>query len=473
MRSAFTNHSVFSLLPAMMLAGCVLITSLAFGQDIVINEIFENVPLTRVLKRLRNEYHVKIAYDNQLVKGITVNVRLQKAGLSDAMKQILNGTSLTHRVINGKVILIPVQEIPVSSEENTSRAMFTISGIIKDDESGERLPNATILIAGTNHDAITNTDGFFTIMDIPSDTCTLLIQYLGYGSKKIKLKAIPDLSRLSVGLRSETQLLEDVEISDRYESPLQIDGEISKSAFNPKALANLPSLAGQDLFRTLQLIPGVSGTDESSSGLVIRGSIPSQNLILLDGFTIYHLDHFFGIFSALNADIIKDVQIYKGGYDSKYGGRVSGVVDITGRQGTTTKPKFTLGANLISVNASADIPLSKKISFLFATRRAYTDVIQSRLYKKLFNLARDTDEQVKRPVNDPLFDRLEPDFYFYDVNSKITYRPTQKDNITLSLYGGKDHLYAESKNAQQYNTISFEDQLNENTHWGNSGLSLR
>ena len=108
------------------------------------------------------------------------------------------------------------------------------------------------------------------------------------------------------------------------------------------------------------LLPGVGGTNESSAGLVIRGSIPSQNLILLDGFTIYHLDHFFGVFSAINADFIKDVQIFKGGFDAKYGGRVSGVVDITGKSGNTNYVKGTFGINMISTNATIEIPVGKE-----------------------------------------------------------------------------------------------------------------
>lgn len=470
-RSSIFNHLV-SILTLWVISS--LACSNTIAQGIFITENFNKVSLSKIFKRLKNKYDLKIAYDNQLVQDVTISAQLEDLPLSDALEKILSQTELTHQIINGKVIIIPKTNSSSDKISKPNQSSVHISGMIKDDESGEQLPNATVVLVGTNHGAITNTDGYFTIMDVPSDTCTLLVQYLGYGTKKVKLSTVADLSKIAIGLRSETQLLEDVIVTDQSESPLQIDDEVSKSAFNTKALAHLPSLAGQDLFRTLQLMPGVSGTNESSSGLMIRGSVPSQNLILLDGFTIYHLDHFFGIFSGLNADIIKDVQIYKGGFDSKYGGRVSGVVDITGRQGSTTKSKFSLGANLISVNATADIPISKKISFLFATRRAYTDVIQSSLYKKLFTMARDTDEQVKRPVENPLFNRLEPEFYFYDVNSKITYRPSQKDNITLSLYGGKDRLYAESKNSQTYpNNISFEDALDEHTQWGNNGLSLR
>lgn len=444
------------------------------AQNILLTENFENVTLEKVLKKIRSHYKVKIAYDDQLVEKIIVNQNLDKIPLDEAFRRILFNTDLTYQLLNGKVLIVPR---PFEATNNTapSRFNFNVSGVIKDDETGETLPNATIHIVGTNAGTISNTDGFFTIIHVPNDTCTLTVNYLGYVSKKIPLKEVADLSRLAITLRSDRKILDVVVITDQYESTMAITEEISKTAFDPKSLTSLPSLGGHDIFRTLQLLPGVSGTNESSAGLVIRGSIPSQNLILLDGFTIYHLDHFFGVFSAINADFIKDVQIYKGGFEARYGGRVSGVVDITGKSGSTNNTKGNFGINMMSTNATIEIPVGKKVSMLFSTRRAYSDIIQSSLYKKLFNIARNNDEQIKRPFENEKLDAIEPKFYFYDFNSKITYRPTRKDNIALSIYGGKDNLSSDKTDSitDIANQISFKEILTENTVWGNNGVSLR
>ena len=443
------------------------------AQDIIIHENFENVTLSKVLKKIRDDYNVKIAYDNALVENIIINQRLENITLVEALTRILSTTGLTHQLLNGKIIIIPRQAETVNTVPQ--RFNFNASGIIKDEETGETLPNATIYLTGTNAGTTSNTDGFFTLMHIPDDTCSLTINYLGYVSKKIRLNEVTDLSSLSIPLQSDRKLLDVVIITDQYESPLAVTEKISKSAFDPKALTSLPSLGEHDIFRTLQLLPGVSGTNESSAGLVIRGSIPSQNLILLDGFTIYHLDHFFGVFSAINADFIKDVQIYKGGFDAKYGGRVSGVVDITGKSGSTTKTKGNFGINMVSTNATIEVPVGKKVSLLFSTRRAYSDIIQSSLYKKLFSIARHNDEQIKRPFENAKLDAIEPKFYFYDFNSKITYRPSRKDNIALSIYGGKDNLSGDKTDSISDITrqISFKETLTESTVWGNNGVSLR
>ena len=444
-----------------------------WAQDVFIKENFQNTPLEEVLKTIRRNYNVKIAYDNQLIENIVITKKLDNVRLNDALEQILSNTGLTHRMLNGKVILIPRQNDPPAA--GPIRSDITVSGVIKDEETGETLPNATISITGTTTGTTSNTDGFFTIVRIPSDTSTLTISYLGYVSQKISLKNVSDLSKAFVSLRADRKVLSEVIVTDQYESPLAVTEEISKSAFDPKALTSLPSLGEHDIFRTMQLLPGVSGTNESSAGLIIRGSIPSQNLIQLDGFTIYHLDHFFGVFSAINADFIKDVQIYKGGFEAKYGGRVSGVVEITGKSGNTNYVKGTFGINMISTNATLEIPVGKKVSMLFSTRRAYSDIIQSTLYKELFSVARNNDEQIKRPFENPKLDAIEPTFYFYDFNSKITYRPTRKDNIALSIYGGKDNLYGSKSDSIKDITqnIFFKESIDENTVWGNNGVSLR
>lgn len=437
----------------------------------IITEKFNNVPLVGVLRKLSSTYDIKIAYDNERVRGITINLEFKNTPLEEALKKILDGTALTYQLINDKVVIVPKNENVVQRPTQT----ISVSGVVADQETGESLPNAYIQVAGSNYATVSNTDGFFTLINVPSDTSTLIIHYLGYAIKRLKLDSQLTGTKIDIALQQNFSQLSEVTIIDQYETPIKINEQISKVAFNPKSLSSLPSLGEQDLFRTLQLLPGVSATNESSAGLVVRGSNPSQNLVLLDGFTIYHLDHFFGVFSALNSTVLKDVQIYKGGYEAKYGGRVSGVVDITGKTGNTSNPAFSMGANLISINALAEIPIGKKISFLFAGRRAFTDIIQSDLYQKLFDISQKNDEQLKRPLDNELFDDIQPAFYFYDVNAKLTFKPSQKDILSLSLYSGKDNLSGKNSNAQvSFNPPrSFSDNLTENTHWGNNGLSLR
>ena len=133
--------------------------------------------------------------------------------------------------------------------------------------------------------------------------------------------------------------------------------EVSQVTFSPRQVDYLPTLGETDLFRSLQLLPGISGVSDGSSGLYVRGGTPDQNLVIFDGMTVYHVDHFFGIFSAFNADAVKDLQVYKGGYPAKYGGRLSSVVELTGKTGDVNRLQLGVGGNLLSSNALLEVPL--------------------------------------------------------------------------------------------------------------------
>nr|WP_281349584.1 TonB-dependent receptor [Fulvivirga aurantia] len=381
-------------------------------------------------------------------------------------------TGLTFNIINGKVVIYAA---PPEDSEAPKKYNFQLSGKIADVTSGESLPNALIKVKGTNKGTVSNVDGHFTLFKVPTDTSTIVIDYLGYMTKEIKLSPDLPFSEIEIELQSDIEMLDDITISDSYDQPIAVNREISRMAFNPKALQTLPTLGEHDLFRTLQYMPGVSATNESSSGLSIRGSLPSQNLVLLDGFTLYHLDHFFGVFSALNSDVIKDVQIYKSGYSAKYGGRVSGVVDITGKSGGADKATYSIGANLLSLRATAQIPIGKKVSVLASFRRSFTDAVQSDLYKNLFDIVRENDDQINRPVENDRFEEIEPEFYFTDINFKTAYRPSNKDIISLSAYGGRDHLYGETIDSASFAPLDifYQESLTERNEWGNGGVGLR
>ncbi|MEM9857385.1 MAG: TonB-dependent receptor [Bacteroidota bacterium] len=442
--------------------------------ETMVNEVYENAKLPAVLKQFRKDYKVKIAYDDQLVSGISINLVIEKATVTEALKQILTSANLDYLWVNDKIVIVPKTQ-SIGSSEESKKTNLTINGTVKDAVTGETLPNALIQIDGTTVGTASNVDGFFTLVKVPSDTATLAISYLGYMPKRIKLSPDLSLKNLSITMQTDVQVLEDITIYDSYNQSMEVTNTVSKVSFNPRSMTSLPSLGELDLFKTIQLMPGISGENESSANLIIRGSLPSQNLVLLDGFTIYHLDHFFGLFSALNPDVVKDVQVYKGGFESKYGGRVGGVVDIVGKTGNTNEPTLNLGLNLISTRATLEAPIGKKINTLISFRRAFTDVIQSGLYTKLFKIARRNDEQIARPIENERLDEIQPDFFFTDFNSKFSYRPTNKDIISLSIYAGLDNLSGNTTTRVEDNAANafFEETLNETTEWGNNGISLK
>lgn len=351
-------------------------------------------------------------------------------------------------------------------------AQRTLSGIIIAEDNQERLPFADVVIKGTNQGTSTNVDGFFSLIDIPEEALTLQVLYVGYTTTEIEIEAgNSEVKNLKIQLQSGVQLSEIVVADKSYKVMNASDG-ISTIQVSPAQLALLPNVGEVDIFRSLQLLPGVSGSNESSSGLYVRGGTPDQNLVLLDGMTVYNVDHFFGFFSAFNADAVKDVQLYKGAFPAKYGGRLSSVVDLTGKTGSPTKLQGNLGLNLLNVRAGIQVPLFKKGSFSINGRRSYTDIIRSGVYNKIFDVFTQTENP---PDIDGLeINTVEPDFYFFDLNSKLSINPTDKDVVALSYYSGADHLVEFndiSIERGENPTILIELDVDEKSDWGNTGFS--
>jgi hypothetical protein len=248
----------------------------------------------------------------------------------------------------------------------------------------------------------------------------------------------------------------------------------------PQKLATLPNIGEKDVIRSFQLLPGVSAANESSSNLYVRGGTPDQNLLLYDGFTVYQVDHLYGFYSAFNSNAIKDVQLYKGGFESKFGGRLSSVTEITGKDGNSKN--FTMGGeiSLLSFNLYLEVPIGKRFTSLIAFRRSYQGLLYDKIFKQFNNV-----NQVKQvsfnggkepPGGGPSLTSTVTS-YFYDFNAKFTYRPSPKDILSLSFYNGTDKLDNGTSMGNSSGTggsgFSFSMQNSDLTKYGNLGGGLR
>ncbi|MDP8206459.1 MAG: TonB-dependent receptor [Candidatus Electryonea clarkiae] len=379
--------------------------------------------------------------------------------------------------------------IPEALSIDREAQVCDISGYVFDEDNGETLPSANVLIKGTTRGSSTNLDGHFVIVDAPAQICTLQVRYIGYAIKEVIVDNTKQSSEtLRIELIQDALSGEEVTFfGDKYEIWKNAD-DVSQVTFSARQVSRLPRLGEADIFRSLQLLPGVSGANDGRSGMYIRGGSPDQNLVILDGMTVYHVDHFFGVFSAFNTDAVKDIQLYKGGYPARYGGRLSSVVDLTGKSGNATEPTYGFGLNFLSANAILEAPLWEKGSFLFSARRSHVDLIDNGFYNKIFDTVTGYEEPVSsglpggggggtggRQVEE---EDVRPNFYFYDINSKVTLAPTSKDVFALSFYNGEDAM----DNSQEIGGLKFRglgDDINgvrttnEISDWGNVGGSLK
>lgn len=332
-----------------------------------------------------------------------------------------------------------VEEVQTARSAMTPiKTNYTLTGDVFDIDTGERIPYATVAVSGTPLGTATDANGHFTINNIPADTCTLQVRYIGYRTKWVSLSPTEENAPVRIDMEAQSQDIATVFIIGRKDDKAlqQYTGE-HKMKMAPEALKLLPNIGEKDILRGFQLMPGVSASNESSSGMYVRGGTPDQNLILYDGFTVYYVDHLHGFYSAFNSNAIKDVQLYKGGFDAKYGGRLSSVTEITAKDGN--KNRFTLGGevSLLSVNAYTEIPIGSKVTTLFAFRRSYQGYMWNKVSGQ--NKVFEGQTAVEKPAMRGSSSSSSP-AYFYDLNGKITITPTSKDIVSLSIFNGTDYI---------------------------------
>ena len=321
----------------------------------------------------------------------------------------------------------------------------TLKGRVLDPSSGEALPGAAIFLLSEKRGALSDMQGRFSIVTF-QDTGTVRINYAGYKPAFYSIENWPN-GELKAELLP-TDLKEVVITSEKTSKEKVAANQMSIENLSIKEAKLLPAIFGEvDIIKTLQLKPGVQSGGEGFSGLYVRGGGPDQNLMLLDGATVYNPNHLFGFFSVFNADAVSGVELYKGAFPARYSGRLSSVVDIKTRDGNMNKWSATGGLGLISSRFGIEGPIVKdKLSILLTGRRTYFDIFTRYLNKK-------NEGKVKyTPI---------PDYYFQDLNLKISWKPSPKDRITFTGYYGRD-VFNFSRN--RFNVV-FD--------WGNTVGNLR
>jgi ferric enterobactin receptor len=440
----------FIIIPFFLL---LLKTGLGFSQEFH----FINTPLSEAITQVADSFQVRVAFDAGLLSQVRINKILVGNTPEDLFKKLLEGSDYIYEMKYGRFLI--TKKVP---HQEAMKKNIAVQGIISDKSTGERLPYASISVADENYQVITSVNGMFTLTIPDSGLYHLSARYLGFIPLDTTIQ-LPQDRTLNFTLDQKIHTLETVEISADKIEMVDFNGQAGYFSFNPIRFSDLPYIGETDVFRALQLLPGISYS-ESSSQLYIRGGDSDQNLVLFDGFTLYNLDHFFGIFSALNPFVIKNIAVYKGGFESRYGERVSGIIDITSKDGNKIKPAINGGIDLISANLSTEIPVSKKLTFIAAGRRAYSDLYSTFLADELIQ-SKFGQQIGTRGMPDNV---IEPKFRFGDFNVKATYQPNDNENISLSVYGSGDFL----DNSNTSGRDSFIIDTQDKNGWGNFGLGF-
>jgi len=324
-----------------------------------------------------------------------------------------------------------------------------VTGRVTDQLTGESLSSATVKVKGTDIAAMSNADGYFSLSKVPTDTAVLIVSFAGYQAAQERLNGRSAGTAVLVGLLPAYNTLNEVEIAGKKNGIMNTDTrKVSVIQLSPGKLTELPSMGERDILRAFQLMPGIGASNESSSGAYVRGGTPDQNLVLFDGFTVYQVDHLYGFFSAFNANAVKDVQMYKGGFSSRFGGRLSSVTDISGKEGNKKEFNFGGDLSLLSLNLYAEMPVSSKSSALFSIRRSYQGLLYDKIFGKLSNPSASATQQAgaaggpggRGGFGGRADNQTQISSWFYDLNGKYTYTANDRNIFSLSYYSGSDDL---------------------------------
>ncbi|MCK8492222.1 TonB-dependent receptor [Spirosoma sp. RP8] len=333
----------------------------------------------------------------------------------------------------------------VWAQKVTNRA--TISGYVREIGSQEALIGVNVYIPGTTTGTTTNTYGFYSLTLPAQDSVRLAYSFVGYETvtRASQLRAN---QTISVALTPGRALAEVNVTAESTGEKVSESAQMSAIDIPIAQIKKIPAFLGEkDVLKVLQLMPGVQKGSEGQTGIYVRGGGPDQNLIILDDAVVYNASHLFGFFSVFNGDAIKSVELIKGGFPARYGGRLSSVIEMNLKDGNREKLHGEGGIGLIASRLTLEGPLTKnkKSSFLISGRRTYLDILAAPL------------------INAETRGQTKIGYFFYDLNAKANYDLSDKDKLYLSGYFGRDKFHARDRTQNTDTDLS----------WGNATSTLR
>ena len=348
----------------------------------------------------------------------------------------------------------------------------SVSGFVRNDQTGEPISYANVYISNSTMGAATNRDGYFVITNIPLGIYEINASMMGYGVQKKEI----DLSygepvRIEIRMKEEAIKGSEVLVTAERQK-FERSMESSQIALDLREINSAPAFVEPDIFRTLQMLPGVQTTSDFSSALYVRGSTPDQNLIMLDGIAVYNPYHLGGIFSTFNTDAIKEADFHAGGFPARYGGRMGAILNVVNREGNTGKVTGSANISLISSKALLEGPIPKwkgmKGSWMISGRRTYFDKVVNALKIPIGKNSNGNDIYFQFP------------YYFYDYQIKANLDINPDHRLTYSRFYGDDKLKFSFDDpvevvSNDNVTVNQESTFSVDWPWGNqtNGLTWR
>ncbi len=409
-------------------------TEITFAQD-------NKIPIKEYLDKVELAFGVKFSYDDSILSGKYIKSNIYHNNLERNLEKIRKNLSVITKKISERYFYL-------------SKKTFGLSCLVYSCDNGALISKVNAII-NNKEGVITHNRGHFQIDNV-SKNDSIEISSLGYENKKVRIGDIFK-NNLSVCLTKATRLLDEVTV-DSNRMPLKVNYGVGYKLKFKKLSKNE---GFSDVLESTQLLPGIHNPYENSGELFIRGGAPGQNLILYDGIRLYQSSLFFGAISAFNPYTVNNLNVFKGNTSVEYGNHVSGVVDIHSNNLIPEKLTGVVGADMLKYNSSFSLPISKKIGITFSARKSLG--VETLTYKKMFNrIFQNTELSDNIQNQDKGYGTSNVDLSFYDITSKVIFKPTKKDFIKFNVLAFKNDMDFRFKLKDSSNIYTQNKSINSN-----------
>ena len=443
----------FTLLTVLLLA----VTSLCIAQDkVTLN--FEQQPAGEIFRSIAQQSGYTIYYIPSETDSLLLSIQCEGISPESALNQALEGTSFRISVFDDLYIFIlkdkqlttnlpedyftvktvqrgiptGFQISPVEQKATSENKVYTVgdenvqnipesvrlTGVMTDFKTGEPIIGATIVLENTTIGTTTDASGFYSLQ-LPVGRLRLMIRGIGLKDTHRQVMLFGD-GKLDIELEEQIYSLQEVIVTAGRISNIQ-STTMGVERLKIREIKNIPTAFGEtDVIRVVMMLPGVKAVGEASSGFNVRGGSTDQNLILFNNGTIYNPTHLFGFFSVFNPDLIKDMELYKSSIPTNYGGRISSVLDISGREGNKEKFAGAVNLGILTSRITLEGPIGNKTSYILGGRTTYSDWMLGMLHE-------DSEYRDGKAG-------------FYDLNMIVDHKFSDSDNLYLSSYYSNDRF---------------------------------
>ena len=451
----FIKGKVAKMRKTLLIFFIVLLPSISMAQENALKKkldvSFDNIPIKEVLVILRDKAGLSFAYNNNLSElDKKINKKYKGKTVSEILDDILKTNGMDYRRV-GKNITI--------YKTSGRKHKVTVSGYVFDAKTGEALIQCNVYDKNTMTGVVTNNFGYFSLSLPNSNSPGIIVfSYLGYETREVATSGKGAV--LNIKLTPKQTNLNEVTIEAEKNNNEILSTDMGKMSMKAAEINAIPAIGGEtDVLKAITLLPGIKQGVDGSSGFYVRGGGPDQNLILLDGVPLYNPYHLWGFLSTFNADAINNIEITKGAFPARYGGRLSSVLDITMKDGNNLKWDKDVTIGLLSAKFMASGPIKKDVSsIMISARRTYADLI----YMLIYQMQNSSDDDTEKKG-----------YNFTDINLKYNYKFSGKDRLFVSAYFSRDKYFYKQKYEVPFDNFTTTEKIERSEGWGNITASAR